>query len=246
MVSTYKRKNKTISNTDIVKDVSISRGSQIKLSFELTGKQKNAADAFNKNHLVLDGAAGVGKTWLALYLALQALKNKLFENIIIVRSPTQTIDVGYLPGGIDLSGDGGKLLPFIAPYQKIVNDIMGKNYWDSAFGKTLHFEAGIAIRGITFDNAIVIIDECQNYNFHALDSIITRLGSNTKLIMCGDYYQSDLIKKSDKNGILKFLAILENVPYFHFTHFTRDDIVRSDLVKQYIIAREDYEQVNPN
>jgi phosphate starvation-inducible PhoH-like protein len=218
----------------------------IPLKFELTGKQKNAQIAFCKNHLVFDGSSGTGKTFIALYLALQALKNKQFERIIIVRSPTQTIDVGYLPGGIDLSGDGGKLLPFIAPYQKIVNDIMGKNYWDTAFCKTILFEAGIAIRGLTFDNAIVIVDEMQNYNFHALDSIITRLGSNTKLIMCGDYYQSDLVKKSDKNGILKFLSILESVPYFHFTHFTRDDIVRSDLVKQYIIAREDYERDNPN
>lgn len=218
----------------------------IPLKFELTGKQKNAITAFTKNHIVFDGCSGTGKTFLALYLGLQSIKNKSFERIIIVRSPTQTIDVGYLPGGIDLSGDGGKLLPFIAPYQKIVNDIMGKNYWHSAFGKTILFEAGIAIRGLTFDDAVVIVDEMQNYNFHALDSIITRLGNNTKLILCGDYYQSDLIKKSDKNGILKFLSILESVPYFHFTHFTRDDIVRSDLVKSYIIAREDYEENNPN
>lgn len=244
MARIYKKKNKTSLEADFVKDTSSSRSKFIKLPFELTGKQKNAKSAFQKNHLVLDGSSGTGKTVLSLYLALQAVKDKEFEKIIIVRSPKQTIDVGYLPGGIDLSGDGGKLLPFIAPYQKIVNDLMGKSYWDGAFGKTIFFEAGIAIRGITFDHAVVIVDEMQNYNFHELDSIITRLGDNTKLILSGDYYQSDLQKKSDKDGILKFLKILENVPYFHFTNFTRDDIVRSELVKQYIIAREDYEAEN--
>lgn len=220
------------------KDVNFS----IKLPFELSGKQKTVQKSFHKNNLVLDGCSGTGKTFISLYLSLQELKRKTYDKIIIVRSPVQTIDVGFLPGGIDLLSDGGKIEPFITPYKTIINDIMGGDTWTSLYGKSIFFEPGIAIRGLTFDNAIVIVDEMQNYNFHALDSIITRMGKNTKVIFCGDYYQSDFIKKHDKDGILKFLKIIDEVPFFHTISFSKNDIVRSDLVKQYIIAKEDFER----
>ena len=93
------------------------------------------------------------------------------------------------------------------------------------------------IRGITINNAVIIVDECQNLNFHELDSIITRLGKNSKIIFCGDYTQSDLTKESDKTGIINFMKILKELPEFTTVEFGINDIVRSDFLKSYIIAK---------
>ena len=93
------------------------------------------------------------------------------------------------------------------------------------------------IRGITINNAIVIVDECQNLNFHELDSIITRVGKNSKIIFCGDYTQTDLTRENDKRGILNFMKILNSLDEFETIEFNIDDIVRSDFLKSYIIAK---------
>lgn len=242
MVRQYKKKTKTSLSTDI-DDILPSNG-KYNPPFEFTSKQKNVKTAFSKNHIILDGSAGTGKTYIALYLSLLALQEKKFEKIIIVRSPQQTVEVGFLPGGIDFSTDGAKLAPFLIPYENIVNEIAGKGFWFSNFGKRIIFEPGVAIRGLTFDNAIVFVDEAQNFNFHALDSIITRLGKNSKFIMAGDYYQSDLKKTHDKSGFSDFLNILDKVDYFTRFSFTHKDIVRSELVKSYIIEKENYQKPN--
>jgi phosphate starvation-inducible protein PhoH len=103
--------------------------------------------------------------------------------------------------------------------------------------ETIKFWSTSFIRGTTLDNAIIIVDEFQNLNFHELDSIITRVGENTKIMFCGDASQSDLVKTNDRNGIVDFMNILRKMPSFDVIEFGVDDIVRSGLVKEYIIAK---------
>ena len=94
------------------------------------------------------------------------------------------------------------------------------------------------IRGVTVSNSIVVVDEMQNLNFHELDSVITRVGDNCRFIMCGDYYQTDFDKEKDKEGILKFLSIIEQMKSFTHIEFGWKDIVRSDFVRDYIMTKE--------
>jgi phosphate starvation-inducible protein PhoH len=100
------------------------------------------------------------------------------------------------------------------------------NFWSTSF-----------LRGTTLDNAVVIVDEFQNLNFHELDSIMTRVGQDSKIMFCGDATQSDLVKTNDRNGIVDFMNILRKMPSFDIIEFGIDDIVRSGLVKEYIIAK---------
>ena len=102
---------------------------------------------------------------------------------------------------------------------------------------TISFWSTSFIRGTTFDNAILLIDECQNLNFHELDSIITRVGENTKIMFCGDVVQSDLVKQNERNGIVDFLRIIQTMKEFSCVEFGVDDIVRSGLVKSYLVSK---------
>ena len=103
--------------------------------------------------------------------------------------------------------------------------------------ETIKFWSTSFIRGTTLDNAIIIVDEFQNLNFHELDSIITRVGENTKICFCGDASQTDLIKTNDKNGIVNFMNILRKMPSFDIIEFDINDIVRSGLVKEYLLSK---------
>ena len=102
---------------------------------------------------------------------------------------------------------------------------------------TISFWSTSFIRGTTLDNAIVLVDECQNLNFHELDSIITRLGVNTKIIFAGDAAQTDLVKQNEKNGVLDFMKIIANMSEFASIEFGIEDIIRSGLVKSYLISK---------
>jgi len=104
--------------------------------------------------------------------------------------------------------------------------------------ETISFWSTSFIRGTTLDNCIIIVDEFQNANFHELCSIITRAGENTKILFCGDATQSDLIKTNEKNGVIDFMKILRTMPSFDIIEFGVDDIVRSGLVKEFLIAKE--------
>ena len=108
--------------------------------------------------------------------------------------------------------------------------------------KKVYFMCTSFVRGITLDNAIILVDECQNMNDMEINSIMTRVGHNTKIIFSGDFRQTDLYKNNDKSGLKKFIQIAENMPSFELIEFGTDDIVRSDLVKEYLIAREQYEE----
>lgn len=188
------------------------------------------------------GAAGTGKTFVALYLALKEVLDERspYEKIYIVRSLVATREIGFLPGDHE---DKSSL--YQIPYKNMVKYMFkmpDENSFEMLYGNlknqgTISFWSTSFIRGTTFDNAIIIIDECQNLNFHELDSIITRVGENTKIMFCGDVVQSDLIKQHERNGIVDFLKILQQMDEFSLIEFGLDDIVRSGLVKSYLVAK---------
>ena len=195
-----------------------------------------------EQNLVAYGCAGTGKTFITLYNALLDVLDpkKPYEKIYIVRSLVATREIGFLPGDHE---DKSSL--YQIPYKNMVK-YMFEMPDDSAFDMlytnlkaqgTISFWSTSFIRGTTFDNAIIIVDEFQNLNFHELDSMITRVGENSKIMFCGDATQSDLVKTAEKNGIVDFMRILQNMPSFDTIEFSAEDICRSGLVKEYIVAK---------
>ena len=209
----------------------------------LTPSQEKVFDAFNKQkNLYMYGAAGTGKTFIGMYLALQEILNEQtsYDKLYIVRSLVPTREIGFLPGDHD---DKAEL--YQIPYQNMVR-YMFKMPDDASFNmlyanlkaqETISFWSTSFLRGTTLDNAIVLVDEMQNLNFHELDSIITRLGVNTKIIFAGDAAQTDLLKTNERNGILDFMKIIQGMDEFEMVEFGIQDIVRSGLVKSYLINK---------
>ena len=205
----------------------------------LTQNQKLAFDSFaSGNNMCLDGSAGTGKTFISLYLALEAVLKKEYSKVIIVRSAVPTRDMGFLPGTQEEKEDA-----YTAPYKAIVNDLFQDNDgWSKLVqNKNIEFLTTSFIRGLTIKNAIVIVDESQNCNYHELCSVITRLGEDCRFIMSGDYYQSDFTRNSDKDGIKEFINIIQNMKYFDHIEFSWEDIVRSGFVRDFIMTKELYE-----
>lgn len=204
----------------------------------ITRSQKEVFDAWKDgDNLALVGTAGTGKTFLGLYLALEEVMDKgtPYESVRIIRSVVPTRDVGYLPGTIE-----EKLNAYTGPYRAISSELFEdeRAYDKLVHNKCITFESTSYIRGMTYDNSIVLVDEMQNLNFHELDSVITRIGNCSKVIFCGDYKQSDFKTEKDKRGINTFLEILEQLRYFTVVHFNWEDIVRSGLVRDYIMTKE--------
>lgn len=200
---------------------------------------ENQSEMFESYFQGLDictyGYAGTGKTVCALYLASTSVfANKTQDRIIIVRSSVPSRDVGFLPGTAE-----EKAAQYEMPYRGIMYELFGKQstYDDmKAVGK-IEFLTTSFVRGITLDNAIIILDETQNMTFQEIDSVLTRVGKNTRVILCGDVRQTDLVKKSsDHEGMTKTLAILKKMENFDLIEFGIDDIVRSGFVKNWIIA----------
>lgn len=208
----------------------------------MTGKQKDAFDAWKRDgdNLVLSGSAGTGKTFTAFYLALESVLDKgtPWDKIHVIRSVVPTREMGFLPGTIE-----EKLEPYILPYKGICAEMFdAPDVWNNLVqAGVVEFHSTSFIRGTTFDDAIIIVDEMQNCNFHELDSVITRVGLNTRIIFSGDYLQSDFQWDNERRGILKFLDILEMMKNFSIVEFGWDDIVRSDFVRDYIMTKEMYE-----
>ena len=215
------------------------------LSYEpITKNQKIAYDAWDEgDNLVLCGSAGTGKTFIGMYLGLESVLDKSWEQnkLVIVRSVVPTREMGYLPGSIEEKVDA-----YTAPYRAITNELFNdRNAFDMLESQgQLAFMSTSFIRGITLDDCVLLIDEMQNLTFHELDSIITRVGRNTKVIFSGDYYQSDLTKESDKNGVLHFMNIIEQLKDFSVIEFNWTDIVRSGFVRDYIMTKEMLERKN--
>jgi len=204
----------------------------------LTQNQKITFKAYNEGkHLMLHGIAGTGKTFISLYLALEELlqTDSQYKKIYIVRSVVPTRDMGFLPGT-----NKEKTKVYEAPYYAICTELFHRSdaYEYLKTRGLVEFISTSFIRGITLNDCIVITDECQNATSHELDSVITRVGKNCKIIFAGDFSQSDFIYDRDKNGIKDFMRIIKNIKSFQFVEFTKDDILRSDLVKEYIIEKD--------
>jgi phosphate starvation-inducible protein PhoH len=204
----------------------------------LTENQKKFYDAYKRQDyfISLHGVAGTGKTFIALYKAIEEVldKSNPFHKIIIVRSAVQSRDIGHLPGDIE-----GKLQIYQQPYMQICHTLFGRKDAYQRLEEQGHIEfiSTSFIRGMSFDDAIIIVDEMQNMNFEEIDTVMTRVGYRSKIIWCGDYRQTDLKKKDDKSGLFKFFDIAQLMSAFTRIEFTVNDIVRSSLVKDYILAK---------
>ena len=209
----------------------------------ITENQQLFFDEWTKEkNLFAYGAAGTGKTFIALYLALKDVMNEEspYDKVYIVRSLVSTREIGFLPGTHE---DKAEL--YQIPYKNMVrhmfempDDTSSDMLYDNLkHQETISFWSTSFLRGTTLDDAIVIVDECQNLNFHELDSIITRVGQDSKIVFCGDVNQSDLQRTNERNGILDFQRILENMEEFSMIEFGINDIVRSGLVKSYLISK---------
>ena len=225
------KKNKEINHTNLVTIKSITDNQ--KLVFDSWKKEKNQ---------FLFGAAGTGKTFISLYLALKDVLDlkKSYDKVVLVRSLIPTREIGFLPGD-----EEDKAALYQVPYQNMVqfmfemqNEQQFNSLYDRLKGQgTLFFLSTSFLRGLTFDNSIIIVDECQNLNFHELDTIITRVGQDSKIIFCGDFDQTDLVKQNEKNGLHDFLRILGEMEEFNCIEFTIGDIVRSGFVRSYLINK---------
>tara|TARA_Y100001970_G_scaffold163972_1_gene200360 strand:+ start:543 stop:1295 length:753 start_codon:yes stop_codon:yes gene_type:complete len=209
----------------------------------ITDNQKVFFDEWDKGQMLYAyGVAGTGKTFIALYKALKDVLDDYtpYDKIYIVRSLVATREIGFLPGDHE---DKSSL--YQIPYKNMVQamfEMPDDNSYEMLYDnlkaqETISFWSTSFIRGTTLDNAIVIIDECQNLNFHELDSIITRVGQDSKIVFCGDAAQTDLLKVNERTGIMDFQRIIQNMEEFSLIEFNIEDIVRSGLVKSYLISK---------
>ena len=231
MSAKHMKRKKPI-NTDLMRDIE-----------PLTQNQQVLFNAYAENkNLVAYGCAGTGKTFITLYNALKDVLDVKtpYEKIYIVRSLVSTREIGFLPGDHE---DKSSL--YQIPYKNMVKymfEMPSESDFEMLYGNlkaqgTISFWSTSFIRGTTLDKAIVIVDEYQNLNFHELDSIITRVGQNSKIMFCGDATQSDLVKTNEKNGVVDFMKILRIMPSVDIVEFGVEDIVRSGFVKEYLLAK---------
>lgn len=203
----------------------------------ITDSQIEAYEQWDRGrNLILSGAAGSGKTFIALYLALQELIKNRKKRLVILRSVVPTRDIGFLPGTQE-----EKEAAYLTPYIGVISEIFKNNptlFTSFLKNGTIEFLTTSYIRGITLKDAIVVVDEFQNCNFHELDSIITRIGKGSRVIFSGDYYQSDFTNRKEKEGIGEFLKIIESLKHFKKIEFTWKDCVRSGMVRDYLMTKE--------
>ena len=209
----------------------------------ITPTQEKVFDAWKNNkHMFLFGAAGTGKSFITMYLALRDILDEStpYNKLYIVRSLVPTREIGFLPGDHE---DKANL--YQIPYKNMVRymfEMPDEASFNMLYGnlkaqETISFWSTSFIRGTTIDNSIVLVDESENLNFHELDSIITRLGVNSKIVFAGDAAQTDLTKAHEKTGIMDFKKIIDDMDEFEGIEFGIDDIVRSGLVKSYLISK---------
>lgn len=188
--------------------------------------------------MMLSGSAGTGKSFIALYKSLEEVMDKgnSFNQVLIVRSAVQTRDVGFLKGSLE-----EKTSLYEEPYVQICATLFGKKdaYQRLKEQGYIEFTTTTAMRGLSIDNSVVVVDECQNMTWGELSTVITRIGHQSKIVFVGDTKQNDLTKKSSEvSGMPDFLTVANSMPEFCRIHFTPEDIVRSSLVKSWIIACE--------
>ena len=232
-MSNKQLKRKKPINTDMMVDIK-----------PLTDSQERFFDAYKKGkNIFAYGCAGTGKTFVGLYLALRDVLDQMtpYENVYVVRSLVSTREIGFLPGDHE-----DKSFLYQIPYKHMVKymfEMGDDSEFEMLYGalkgqESVKFWSTSFIRGTTLDNSIVLVDEMQNLNFHELDSIITRVGENSKIIFCGDASQSDLTRTNERNGILEFMKIISAMDQdFESIEFGLDDIVRSGLVRKYLFTK---------
>ena len=212
----------------------------LKVVNPITENQKKLFDAFfNNKNIVASGTAGTGKTYLAFYLAfVELLENTNINSIIILRSAVPTRNIGFTPGTLE-----EKMAVYEAPYRDIcANLFKGRisTYDNMKKEGYIEFMSTSYIRGSTWNNTVVIVEEVENMNSHEINSIMTRLGKYSKIIFTGDYAQTDLRASNDRSGIKELIDVTSRMKSFNVINFSRDDIVRSPIVKEWIIAKENY------
>lgn len=203
----------------------------------LTVNQQMTFDAYKQGYnLMIHGFAGTGKTFCALYLALEEILSgrSTYDKIVLIRSVVPSRDMGFLPGSIK-----EKIAVYEEPYKEICDDLFGRGdgYNILKMKKLVEFTTTSFLRGLTFNNAIVIVDETNNMTYQEIDTVMTRLGNNSRIIFCGDYRQSDLNKPHEKTGIREFMNITRRINSFRHVEFQKEDIVRSGVVRDYIITK---------
>jgi phosphate starvation-inducible protein PhoH len=204
----------------------------------LTNNQKLSFQAYEQGkNLMLHGIAGTGKSFISMYLALHQVlqENSQYKRVIIVRSVVPTRDMGFLPGNTK-----EKARVYEAPYYAICTELFGRGdaYEYLKTKGIVDFISTSFIRGITLNDCIIIVDEIANMTLHELDSVITRVGKNCRIIFSGDFRQSDFTREHEKNGLMDFMRIVERMKSFAFIDFNEQDIVRSSMVKDYIIQKD--------
>ena len=222
------------------KEITYSQLNEIK---PVTDSQKVVFDSWKQGlNQFLFGCAGTGKTFVSLYLALsEVLKNDTpYDKVVMVRSLIPTREIGFLPGD-----EEDKAALYQVPYSNMMQFMFeqpNEQAFESLYNRiksqgSFYFLSTSFLRGLTFDNTIIIVDECQNLNFHELDTIITRVGQDSKIFFCGDFSQSDLTKMHERNGLMDFLQILQEMDEFNCVEFNIGDIVRSGFVRNYLIQK---------
>jgi len=220
-----------------VKAKCLTKTSMKKIS-PMTDNQMKTFEAFKDDkHLMLHGCAGTGKTFIMIYLAMQAVLSQRVDQqkVYIVRSMLPTRDIGFLPGSQE-----EKMSVYTEPYYSLFEELFPgvENPYELAkYQDVVEFIPTSYIRGITLRDAFIIVDECQNLNFHELDTIITRVGENSRIAFCGDFMQTDLKNHNEQNGVIQFMDIIKEMKSFEMIDFNEEDIVRSGLVKEYIISK---------
>jgi phosphate starvation-inducible protein PhoH len=231
------RKQKRVMQQGNFKEPSFKLTFRLKDVQPLTDNQRLTFDYYDTGkNLLLHGIAGTGKSFLSIYLSLRSILSDQcrYKKLVIVRSVVPTRDMGFLPGN-----NKEKTKVYEAPYQAIFNELFDRgDAYEFLKNKNLvDFISTSFIRGITLNDCIIVVDEIANMTLHELDSVITRVGKNCKIIFCGDFRQSDFTKENERNGLKDFMRIINKMDSFEFVDFDENDIVRSRMVKEYIIAK---------
>jgi len=216
----------------------------VKLTYRLkyiepmTKNQQVAFQSYESGkNLMLHGIAGTGKSFISCYMGLREILDgsDRYKKLIIVRSVVPTRDMGFLPGS-----SKEKTKVYEAPYQSIFTELFGRGdaYEYLKQKNFVEFISTSFIRGTTLNDCIVVVDEIANLTIHELDSVITRAGKNCKMVFCGDFRQSDFTRYADREGLKDFMKIINKMKSFGFVEFDENDIVRSNMVKEYIIAKD--------